>query len=242
MLHLHELRTTINVLLPSIRHFRRFLHLPFCPSTVMFPVLSVSSFQILFVLLTQSWSDLISANEIEICFFGNLMNYLALFGFVALSWWYLFFYLCIASGGSSVPRDENPFSFRHFLSRCPAASQTIEQQHHQQQQQPRASSEDGEDWRIYGARPKTNTRTLRLHSTENEVKTPCGLPDFVTDHLGIEHELSHAAHPNSYYLPESNSSRSQLQGSVDSPLDLPRSSSPIHAAGEFIVRFSITCS
>lgn len=120
-------------------------------------------------------------------------------------------------------REENPFSFRHFLRRTqnPTPNSQTDQQ--------RLSLEEVEASRCGGARPKTKARNSR-HGLDSEIKSPCGLPDFVQDYLGVEHDLNSTTYLNGCHVPDQNFGCSQI--SADNPLDLPRSHSPIHAAGK----------
>lgn len=93
--------------------------------------------------------------------------------------------------------------------------------------------------RFGGARPKTSARITRP-SIENDIKSPCGLPDFVQDYLGVEHEIGpDVGHLDDYSCSEQPYRNGQAP--VDNPLDLPRSHSPIHAAGivKFIVQVNL---
>lgn len=90
------------------------------------------------------------------------------------------------------------------------------------------SEEEFEANRCGGARPKTKARNSR-HGLESDVKSPCGLPDFVQDYLGVEHDLNSTNYLNGYHVPDQSFGNNPT--SSDSPLDLPRSHSPIHAAG-----------
>lgn len=122
-------------------------------------------------------------------------------------------------------REDNPFSFRHFLRRsqnpCPAS----QPDHH------RISEEEFEAHKCGGARPKTKTTNSRL-GLDSDLKSPCGLPDFVQDYLGVEHDLNSSGFLNGYHVPDQSFGNNPI--SADSPLDLPRSHSPIHAAGKCI--------
>lgn len=122
-------------------------------------------------------------------------------------------------------REDNPFSFRHFLRRSQNIGPVTQPDQH------RISEEEFEANRCGGARPKTKTRNSRI-GLESDVKSPCGLPDFVQDYLGVEHDLNgQASYLNGYHVPDQNFG-SNNHISADSPLDLPRSHSPIHAAGK----------
>lgn len=118
-------------------------------------------------------------------------------------------------------REDNPFSFRHFLRRsqnpCPAPPTDRH----------RISEEEFEANRCGGARPKIKTNSR--HGLESDLKSPCGLPDFVQDYLGVEHDLNPTSYSNGYHVPDQGFGINQNPG--DNPLDLPRSHSPIHAAG-----------
>lgn len=90
-------------------------------------------------------------------------------------------------------------------------------------------AEELEANRFGGARPKTTPRSTRP-TLENDIKSPCGLPDFVQDYLGVEHEMGPVAgHVDGYSCGQQ--AFRNAQAPVDNPLDLPRSHSPIHAAG-----------
>jgi len=122
-------------------------------------------------------------------------------------------------GGYTARDSENPFSFRHFLRRPQNTTPNIQSEH-------RDLDEEFEASRFGGARPKTRGRNPRQRS-DCDVKSPCGLPDFVQDHLILDHE-SESLHSSGYHN-HVNDFRNQT--SVENPLDLPRSHSPIHAAG-----------
>jgi len=107
---------------------------------------------------------------------------------------------------------ENPFSFRHFLRRPQNVSASA---------QHKKLDEEFEANRFGGARPKTRGKPKDVN-----VKSPCGLPDFVQDHLLLDQELQQ----ESSYHNRDNDFRNQTPGE-NNPLDLPRSHSPIHAAG-----------
>lgn len=105
--------------------------------------------------------------------------------------------------------------------------------------------EEFEANRLGGARPKTkapktrssnNARHSRIESLD--LKSPC-LPDFVQDHIGVEHDLTstmnHSGNGFQNRVPEHGLFSSH---EAENPLDLPRSHSPIHAAGNDIL-FSI---
>lgn len=119
-------------------------------------------------------------------------------------------------------REDNPFSFRHFLRRTQTTGPSPQPDQH------RMSEEEFEANRCGGARPKTKARNSR-HGLESDVKSPCGLPDFVQDYLGVEHDLNSTNYLNGYHVPDQSFGNNPT--SSDSPLDLPRSHSPIHAAG-----------
>ena len=97
----------------------------------------------------------------------------------------------------------------------------------------RKSDEEYEASKFGGARPKTRSRNSRL-SQESDLKSPCGLPDFVQDHLVVEHELESSSHHSNEYNHQDHNFGNQ--NSSDSPLDLPRSHSPIHAAGCLLIK------
>ena len=63
------------------------------------------------------------------------------------------------------------------------------------------------------------------------MKSPCGLPDFVQDHLILDHEPELSCHSSVYH---NHISEFRNQTPVENPLDLPRPHSPIHAAGNVI--------
>ena len=121
--------------------------------------------------------------------------------------------------GGNVGRDENPFSFRHFLRRAQNFPTVINTQ---PCDQPKLD-EEFEARRFGGARPKTSCKfgpnvRRSQNSGESELKSPCGLPDFVQDHLVLETESQNGMHSNGFHpiLKQNHNSRSQ---------------SPIHAAG-----------
>ena len=62
------------------------------------------------------------------------------------------------------------------------------------------------------------------------MKSPCGLPDFVQDHLVVDHDSARSTNGLSR-VSEPIVGPPLQQVPVESPLDLPRSQSPIHAAG-----------
>ena len=134
-------------------------------------------------------------------------------------------YVCFLTGGYTARDSENPFSFRHFLRRPQNTTPNIQSEH-------RDLDEEFEASRFGGARPKTRGRNPRQRS-DCDVKSPCGLPDFVQDHLILDHE-SESLHSSGYHN-HVNDFRNQT--SVENPLDLPRSHSPIHAAGNMIDSF-----
>lgn len=68
------------------------------------------------------------------------------------------------------------------------------------------------------------------------MKSPCGLPDFVQDHLILDHESDSLCHSNGYL---NHVSDFRDQTPAENPLDLPRSHSPIHAAGNGIVSLEL---
>lgn len=127
-------------------------------------------------------------------------------------------------------REDNPFSFRHFLRRSQNACPISQPDHH------RISEEEFEANRCGGARPKTKTMNSRHGiGLDSDLKSPCGLPDFVQDYLGVEHDLNSSSYLNGYHVPDQSFGNNQI--SADSPLDLPRSHSPIHAAGKTLSPF-----
>ncbi len=89
-------------------------------------------------------------------------------------------------------------------------------------QPPRMSAEEVEANRFGGARPKTRTQPRQGY--ESDLKSPCGLPDFVQDHLVMESS-------NGYQHIPDRGLGDDGQMASDNPLDLPRNNSPIHAAG-----------
>lgn len=123
---------------------------------------------------------------------------------------------------STGSREDNPFSFRHFLRRSQNPCPTPSIDRH------RISEEEFEANRCGGARPKTKTNSR--HGLDSDLKSPCGLPDFVQDYLGVEHDLNPTSFSNGYHIPEQSFGMNPNAG--DNPLDLPRSQSPIHAAGK----------
>ncbi|KAK4020545.1 paramyosin [Daphnia magna] len=135
-----------------------------------------------------------------------------------------------SASASTGAREDNPFSFRHFLRRSQNTGPCPQPDQH------RMSEEEFEATRCGGARPKTKTRTSR-HGVESDVKSPCGLPDFVQDYLGVEHDLNSASYLNGYHVPDQGFGNNSI--SSDSPLDLPRSHSPIHAAGAMPIPLDI---
>ncbi|XP_046437996.1 uncharacterized protein LOC124189418 [Daphnia pulex] len=131
---------------------------------------------------------------------------------------------------STGAREDNPFSFRHFLRRTQNTGPSPQPDQH------RMSEEEFEANRCGGARPKTKARNSR-HGLESDVKSPCGLPDFVQDYLGVEHDLNSTNYLNGYHVPDQSFGSNPT--SSDSPLDLPRSHSPIHAAGAMPIPLDI---
>lgn len=126
-----------------------------------------------------------------------------------------------SSPSGHVTRDsENPFSFRHFLRRPQNTTPNIQTEH-------RSVDEEFEASRFGGARPKIRGRNSR-HGPDCDVKSPCGLPDFVQDHLILDHEPELSCHSSGYH---NHISDFRNQTPVENPLDLPRPHSPIHAAG-----------
>jgi hypothetical protein len=102
--------------------------------------------------------------------------------------------------------------------------------------QNRMLDEEFEANRVGGARPKTTktrantTRHSRIDSLD--LKSPC-LPDFVQDHVRVEHDLTSVNHSDNGFqnrVPPENGLFSSHE--AENPLDLPRSHSPIHAAGK----------
>ena len=133
----------------------------------------------------------------------------------------------------SAAKEDNPFSFRHFLSR----SQNVHPHSNSQpEMQNRMLDEEFEANRVGGARPKTtktranNARHSRIDSLD--LKSPC-LPDFVQDHVRVEHDLTSAINHSDNGFQNRVAPDHGLFSSheAENPLDLPRSHSPIHAAG-----------
>lgn len=123
-------------------------------------------------------------------------------------------------------REDNPFSFRHFLRRTQTPASAANTQAPELPN--RLLAEEFEANHFGGARPKTKSRNPR-QSFDSDLKSPCGLPDFVQDHLVMEHSLTSNSHPNGFNI--SDRGIGDEQSVADNPLDLPRNNSPIHAEG-----------